>query len=172
MVLKEVRGKSHLFTGSPFVFIKGEWFDSIGLHALIFIGSTLLFLITLIAWSFSLVRGIKQKEKPKLPAIAGQFMAVLFGVGLLLFLVGFAGIFSNINPAYGVPDIYFNNPPGLNGLLQIPKVLAVLSVVMLIFSVLAWVFKYWSMKARVYYHLLTLSALAVVWALMYWNLLF
>ena len=172
MVLKEVRGKSHLFTGGPFVFIKGAWFDSLGLHALIFIGSTLLFLMTLISWSFSLVRGIKQKEKLKIPAVVGRFMAVLFGVGLLAFLVGFAGIFSNINPAYGVPNIYFNNPPALNGLLQIPKVLAVLSVVMLIFSVFAWVFKYWSKKARVYYHLLTLSALAVVWALMYWNLLF
>ncbi len=69
-------------------------------------------------------------------------MAVLFGVGLLIFLVGFAGIFSNINPAYGVPNIYFGNLTSLNGILQIPKVLAVLSVVMLIFSVFAWVFKY------------------------------
>ena len=172
MVLKEVRGKSHLFTGSPFVFIKSAWFDSLGLHALIFIGSSLLFLITLIVWSFSLIQGIKQKEKLKLPAIIGRFMAVLFGVGLIVFLVGFAGIFSNINPAYGVPNIFFSNPPALNGIMQIPKVLAVLSVVMLIFSVFAWIFKYWSKKARVYYHLLTTSALAVVWALMYWNLLF
>ncbi|NTW44764.1 MAG: serine hydrolase, partial [Anaerolineaceae bacterium] len=76
MVLKEVRGKSHLFTGSPFVFIKSAWFDSLGLHALIFIGSSLLFLITLIVWSFSLIQGIKQKEKLKLPAIIGRFMAV------------------------------------------------------------------------------------------------
>ncbi len=172
MVLKEVRGKPHLFTGSPFVFIKGAWFDSLGLHALIFIGSTLLFLITLISWSFALIRGIKQKDKLKIPAVVGRFMAVLFGVGLLVFLVGFAGIFSNINPAYGVPSIYFDNLTSLNGMLQIPKVLAVLSVVMLIFSVFAWVFKYWSKKSRIYYHLLTLSALAVVWALMYWNLLF
>ncbi len=56
MVLKKCAGKPHLFTGSPFVFIKGAWFNSLGLHALIFIGSTLLFLITLISWSFSLIR--------------------------------------------------------------------------------------------------------------------
>ena len=83
-------------------------------------------------------------------------MAVLFGVGLLVFLVGFAGIFSDINPAFGVPNIFFDIPAAMDGLMQIPKVLAVLSVIMLIFSVFAWVFQYWSKKARVYYHVLTL----------------
>ncbi len=171
MVLKEIKGKTYLFTGIPFVFIKAPWYDSLELHAVIFIGGAFLFLLSMTSWMIALVNGIKRKEKMKLAGGIGRFVASLFGVGLLIFLIGFISMFLDMNPAFGVPNIFFRNPAGLETLLQIPKILAVLAVVMLIFSVISWIYKYWSMKSRVYYHILTVFALSAIWALLYWNLL-
>ena len=172
MVLKQNEGKVYLVTGAPFVFIKGTWLDSIGLHAFIFIGGILLFLITIIAWFISFIKGLKTHDSRKLAGRVGRLIAALFGISLFAFLIAFASIFMDINPAFGVPNIYFSNPPILDSLMQVPKVLAVLAMVMVIFCVLAWIYKYWSKKARIYYHLLTVLALAVVGSMIYWNMLF
>jgi len=172
IVLKQNDGKVYLVTSAPFVFIKAVWFDSLGLHALILIGGTLIFLLTIVAWFNSFIKGLKTHESRKLAGRVGRFFAALFGISLFVFLIGFVSIFAYINPAFGVPNIYFSNPPVLNSLMQLPKVLAVLAMVMVIFCVLAWIYKYWSKKARIYYHLLTVVALAVVWSMIYWNMLF
>jgi len=172
LVLKQNEGKVYLVTGAPFVFIKATWLDSLGLHAFILMGGILLFLLTTIAWFISFIKGLKSHDPRKLAGRVGRFFAALFGISLFIFLIGFGSIFADINPAFGVPNIYFSNPPILNSLMQIPKVLAVLTMVMVIFCVLAWIYKYWSKKARIYYHLLTVVALAVVGSMIYWNMLF
>ena len=48
---------------------------------------------------------------------------------------------------------------------------AALTVVALVYTVLAWKNSYWGITARVYYTLVAFAASAVVWFLNYWNLL-
>lgn len=172
LVLIQREGQTILETGAPFVFIKTAWYDSISLHALIFLGSGFLFLATMITWAVSLTGSLKRREKQSpLASWLPRLAAVLFGLVLLVLMFGMAGTFLDINPAFGVPGIYFGIPESLSVLLVMPVVLGILALVMVIFSILSWTMKYWSAGGRIFYSLLTVLALAVVWGLIYWNLL-
>ena len=172
LVLVQREGQIILETGAPFVFIKTAWYDSLNLHVLIFIGSAFLFLVTMITWAVSLAGSLKKREKlSPLASWLARLAAVLFGLLLLVFLFGIAATFLDINPAYGVPNIYFGFPASLLFLLQLPVVLGILAVGMVIFSIMSWAMNYWSAGGRVFYSFLTLLALAVVWGLIYWNML-
>jgi hypothetical protein len=46
---------------------------------------------------------------------------------------------------------------------------AVLTPGALVYSVLAWKDRYWGVAFRVYYTLVTISAIGFVWFLNYWN---
>jgi hypothetical protein len=70
------------------------------------------------------------------------------------------------------PEIIYGAPPSLQPLLIIPIALVFLSVCMAIFTGLAWARRYWSIAGRVHYTLLTLTALAFLLWLRYWNLIF
>jgi hypothetical protein len=48
---------------------------------------------------------------------------------------------------------------------------AVLTFGALIYTVLAWMNRYWDVSFRVYYTLVTVAAVAFAWFLNYWNLL-
>jgi uncharacterized membrane protein YqjE len=88
---------------------------------------------------------------------------------LLLTLVGL--ITDNL-PAFGVPRLYFENPPSVGLLVAIPLVMAILAGLMALFLLISWIRHFWNAAARIHYALLTLSAAALIWDLIYWNILF
>ncbi len=72
----------------------------------------------------------------------------------------------------------FNPPTELHGIQLTVKIVlglgvlsAVLTVGAVVYTVLAWKKRYWSIGARVYYSLVTVAAVAFIWFLNYWNLL-
>jgi hypothetical protein len=92
--------------------------------------------------------------------------SILFGISLLnvLFVVGIALWFRPMHPSelHGIPRI-----------VEIVMGLGVLSAVLtpaaLVYTVLAWMDRYWGVIYRLYYTLGTLAAVAFVWFLNYWN---
>jgi hypothetical protein len=89
-----------------------------------------------------------------------------------VFLTALALIFGDINPAYGVPNIYFGTPAGFDILLSLPIVMFIASVMMIGTMILFWVKKNGQVSVRVGYSLLTLVSLSILWALIFWNFLF
>ena len=75
-------------------------------------------------------------------------------------------------PAFGVPCLYFENPPSLDWLMAIPPLMAILAGLMAVFMIISWVRDFWNAAGRIHNTLLTFSAAALNWALIYWNLLF
>ena len=65
----------------------------------------------------------------------------------------------------------FGLSAGYDALLIIPTLAAVLTVVLVIFAVLAWVWGYWSLLGRVFFSLVTLAALVLTGLMVYWELL-
>lgn len=171
LVLKENNGQVSLSPSMPFVFLKNPWYASVNLHLLIFAGGALLFLIIIIFWIVSFFMGIKNKVKRSLSERASRLTAGLFGLTFIVFLLGFALTFININPAFGVPDVYFETSATLETILILPVLMLIFGLIMLVFSVLAWVRNYWTPATRVYYNLISLFSVVVLWALTYWNLL-
>ncbi len=171
MVLKEVDGQVRLVPATPFVFFKTPWHGRFELHLFILIGGGLSFLIALIAWLVSFIRGLRQRQPRPLPARLARLTGGLFALIFLGFLVVLGIMLGTVEPAYGVPSVFFGAPPALDVLLKIPLLLAGLGGLMLVFAILAWFKGYWNAGARLVYSLLTLFALAVNWSLVYWNLL-
>ena len=171
LVLKTDGGQITLSPPLPFVFIKMPWYRTLPVHALILIGGAILFLIAIIAWLVDFVRGlIKQEKRPILSRLA-RLNAGLFGVFYLFFIVSFGEVFTNINPAFGVPDVYFGMPANFDQLTLIPTLIAILGLLMLVFTVIAWAMNIWTAKNRFFYSLLTVFGLAIIWSLYFWNLL-
>jgi len=154
---------------------KTPWYGTGKLHLLVIASGVLLFLGALITWPIKYVYARRHKpvasEPMPLPARLARWSAVLFGILLLLVPLGMATIFANILPGYGVPSIWFETPATLTILLSLAYVLGGLALAILVFAVVAWVKRYWSLGGRIFYSLLALSALLMTWSLVYWDML-
>jgi len=166
-------GRLYLMNGSLAMF-KPPWYGTANLHRLSFLSGTLLFLGAVIAWPIGFFAG-RRRGRPAspptpLPARLARWAAVFFGLLWLVILLGITSIFIDIIPVFGAPRIIFENVPLLNILLSLSYVLGGLALAILVFAVLAWVRRYWSLGGRIFYSLLALLALLLIWWLAYWNL--
>lgn len=170
-VMKEENGQVTIHPSAPFVFIKTPWYGSMSLHLLILIGGVLLFLMTLVRWLVSFFSGVLKREpRPFLSRLA-RLTGGLFALLYLVFLIAFLAVLLDMDPAYGVPNLFFETPAGFDVFMRLPIVLGVLAVLMAPFALIAWIKRFWTFGARLSYTLLTLIAFAIVWSMTYWNLL-
>jgi hypothetical protein len=152
-------------------YIRQPWYGSNSFHLGLLGLSLVLFLAAVIAYP---ARGLgrryyRQAYPPAVPptplgARLALWTAWVFALLSLVFWVTFTLIMSDLN------SLVFGLPPAVNALMVAPYILAVLVVGMLVFAVLAWVKKYWTLTGRIFYTLLALAAVAHVWFLNYWNL--
>jgi hypothetical protein len=106
----------------------------------------------------------KSGSRPFLPRLA-RWLAGGVSALSMLFLIGLLTILSN-------PTVFnWGVPPIMTVFLAIALLAAVLTIGLVIFTVLAWKNKYWSLAGRLHYTLITLAALAFIWFLNQWNLL-
>jgi CubicO group peptidase (beta-lactamase class C family) len=158
-----------------FAIFKTPWYGTGKVHLVVIVSGVLLFLGALIVWPIKYV--YKRRHKPvasepmPLPTRLARWSVVIFGILLLLVPLGIATIFVNILPGYGVPSIWFETPATMTILLSLTYVLGGLALAILVFAVMAWVKQYWSLGGRIFYSLLALSALLMIWSLVYWDLL-
>jgi len=164
-------GVAYLLTQGPSALIKTPWYASGVLHGLLLSLGLLFFLGALIGWPIAYFNSLPRREPQPILARLARWVAVLFGLLLLIFLFLLGAIISDVLPGFGVPSIFFRNPPLLDVWISLTPILAVLAAAMLVFCVLAWINRYWRPGSRIFYTLLTLLAISLVWALYFWNLL-
>jgi len=150
------------------VYLKKYYLDTSG-FTLPLAGVCLLFFLgTIFAWLISYLSGLRRRNPGdmvfNLPRLA-RWLAGGFGALSLFFVAAFLGMMMD-------PEIIYGAPPALKPLLIIPIALVVLSVCMVGFTGLVWSRRYWTVAGRVHYTLLTLTSLAFLWWLQYWNLTF
>jgi CubicO group peptidase (beta-lactamase class C family) len=161
-------GITYLFTDytPQFAFEKVNWYETPGFNMALLVGCALIFLSMI---SVALVRGIRNRRLSgeRKPAPRGARFAewIILGICVLnlLFVAG-SFLWNNPRPSFGVSS-NFQIVLGL-GVLS-----AVLTVGALVYMVLAWKNRYWGILTRAYYSLVTVTAVAFVWFLNYWNLL-
>ena len=167
-------GRLFLISSEPHPLFRTPWYGTGTLHLLLFLSGTLMFLGALIVWPIRFFAGrckrsLGSQPTPR-PARLARWAAALFGLLWLVVLLGITSIFIDILPAFGVPRIVFETVPLLNILLSLSYGLAGLALAIMVFAVLAWVWRYWSLGGRIFYTLLALFALLLTWSLAYWNL--
>ena len=159
--------------GPLFTYTRAPWYGG-GTAAGLLLGSNLLLVLTAIAgWIYASAGRVIRKERSGAPgaALAARLTAILYGLLILALLGGLVGIIADINPAFGVPRIFLEEPAGLDTLLTLPYIIAAAVAAMLGFAILGWIKKYWTVGARLHYTVLALSCLGMAWLMFYVNLL-
>jgi CubicO group peptidase (beta-lactamase class C family) len=163
------RGRiTHLFLDltPQFGFEKIKWFETSGFNMGVLLVCVLVFLSVICV---ALIRAIRNRrtDNKRMPMPRGAHVA-----GWIVLAI------SVLNSLFVVGSFLWNNPtpsPGVSLSFQIVIALGVLSAVLmlgaLVYLVLVWKNRYWSLAARAYNSLVTAAAVAFVWFLNYWNLL-
>jgi len=160
---------------APFAFVKVPFYATSSFHLLILAGSVLLCLSALIGWFIAFVaRRARLYGDTWLPRVA-RFVGAAYALCATAFAIGFSDIFGDMDPAYGVPKVFFGPTPAYTMLITVMWILLILSVGVLASAVLAWVGignrrkPYWTFGARLHYTALAGAVAAVFWLLSYWQ---
>jgi hypothetical protein len=151
-------------------YVKLDWYETPGFH-IVFAQICLLVLLSMLP--VALVRFIRSRRTSadrnlaprgaRSARVADQIILTVILLNIL-FLVGVALKFPPTQPSE------------LHGIVVTTEIafgfgvlFALLTPVALVYTVLAWKDRYWGIAYRVYYTLVTISAIAFVWFLNYWN---
>jgi len=162
------RGRiAYLFTDyTPMMaFEKLQWYETPGFNVPLLMICLLVFLsvlpVTVTRAIQSRVRGSGRKLAPR-RANSAYALMIWISVLNLLFVMG--------NMVWG-EQLAFGIPLAYQLVLGLGVLSALLTIGALVYAVLAWKERYWSVAFRIYYTLVTVVALAFVWFLNFWNLL-
>jgi len=157
----------------PYTLFRAPWYATMTFALVLLISGLVLYLFTLAGWAvaFFTTRAHDKDALPPLLARVARWTAAAFVLVSLAFAIGLMAIMGNVNPAYGVPDVFFGEAEGLGTVTALTYAVAALGAGMVGMSVLAWVRRYWGWFGRIWYTLLALVATGWVWLLADWNLL-
>jgi len=150
-------------------FFKLDWFETSTFSLLWLLVCLILFLVNVLVWPLRfLVNRVRHRDAAKesvpLPTRLAIWVSWVASALGLFFAIAF--LITSVGPhiAHGIPS-------ATAGLLIIPLIMSVLTIVMVIFTVLAWVRRDWSLAWRVYYTLVMVASVAFIWFLYSFNLL-
>jgi len=131
------------------------------LRLALLLGSLLLMLSGVVAWSIAALRGRRggQDRREKWARWTAGAAAVLN----ILFVV----VFVASNPM----EVIYGYPLILRLAMLLPLISIVPAAGALVYAALAWRQGFWSLAGRIHYTLVSLAAAALVWQLDYWHLL-
>jgi CubicO group peptidase (beta-lactamase class C family) len=166
------RGRITRLTVDPInftAFDKLDWYETSGFNQALLLGCVLIFLSMIPVASILLIRSRRRSSNQK-PAPRGARAAlwIILGICVLNLLVVAAAVWGMMG---GMPNELLDPPLIMKISLGLGVLAAGLTVGALIYTVLAWKDRYWSIAGRAYYTLVTVAAVAYVWFLNYWNLL-
>jgi hypothetical protein len=160
---------SFMFQNVPVHFyFKKSWFET-ATFTLLWVGVCLLvFLLTVLIWPLKSLLSLRTSKHAAghpvpLPSRIAPWLAWGFSVLSLFFFVKLMiGMFSAVLVTEG--------RDAAAGLFLIPPLAVAMAIAMVVFTGLAWTRRYWSLSERVYYSLLTLTAVVFLGWLNYFNL--
>ncbi len=166
-------GRPLLATGAA-SYSKAPWYGTLIFNGGLLLIALLLSIFTLVGWTAAyLWRHIKGRKGDVPPgARLARWTVISFSLLTLLYLLGMVLILSDIDPAYGGPNLIFGivTPP-LHLVFALPWILALLTIAMVVFAVLAWKKNYWTRGARLHYSFFAAASTGLLWLLAYLNMI-
>ena len=126
----------------------------------VLLGSLLILLSALVTWFIALLRRQHGNGNFPQPASIARWLAISVIVLHLSFLVVFVLTIMS-NPV----QLMFGFNSSIIPILLLPLFSIVLTVGLLVFTILAWKYNFWSTAGRIHYTLVTIASLGVLWAL-------
>jgi CubicO group peptidase (beta-lactamase class C family) len=159
--------------GPVLTLTKVPWYGSGSFIGLLAGSGLLLLLSAVLGWAYAFIGRLIRREKNSnvKAALFARLCAAFCALVLLVLFFGLMGIVSDIDPAFGVPRLFFQDSGAMASLLSLTYLAVLATTGMLIFTVLAWLKGFWTLSARIHYSVLTLNALGIIWIMYYMNLL-
>jgi CubicO group peptidase (beta-lactamase class C family) len=156
---------------------QAPWYATLPVSVLLILLTLLIFLMSSLGWLIGALWARKEGEQRPLALRLARWLAVAFGLCFLAFLVAFISVVADIDPAFGVPRIFFGESSNVEVVLLLPWLLTLLAVALVIG--VGWVWWKASRRqgqpiglwSRLQLAGLSILALSAVWWLAYWNLL-
>jgi hypothetical protein len=150
-------------------YFKLDWFETSTFSLLWLLVCLIFFLVNVLFWPLRyLVNRLKHKDVDGDSVSLATRLAIWAGWGVsalgLFFAIAF--LITSVGP-----HIAFGIPPATKPLLLIPIIMSVLIVAMVIFTIVIWMRREWSLAWRIYYSLVTIASIAFIYWLNSWNLL-
>ncbi|MCJ8008356.1 serine hydrolase [Lederbergia wuyishanensis] len=165
-------GNIMLATDGPMTYSKAPWYASSGFTFVSIIIVVLLFLVSLIYWGIRGLIGKIKHRKTQYPKIAvvAKWVAITYGFLTLGLIIGVIST-GALDPLYGLPKAALGILPSWSSITDlIPGAMLFLGIIMLILAVCVWWKKYWRLRGRLHYTILTIFTLNLLWIFGYWNL--
>jgi CubicO group peptidase (beta-lactamase class C family) len=162
---------THLYadTMPQYALRKLAWYETGGLNMVLLQGYVLLFASVLPVGAIRAMRTRRSgSDQPR--RIRGQRAAqwVLFGISASNLLVLSVLVWGAMG---GMTNELLELPPGIQALLGLGVLSALLTIVAVAFTARAWSQRAWGVPYRIYYTLVAACAVGFVWFLHYWNML-
>jgi CubicO group peptidase (beta-lactamase class C family) len=174
---KDETGQAYLFFSGPnFTYLKVPWYESSTFISILIYLGLIFFFDSLIMWGIDALKWLRKRPSSTLSRTntvlsrLARWTAALFGILAIFANVSMQIGTTTVDPNLGVPAYTFGAPP-LFGFLYVSVFpMAILGVLMLAFTAVLWVRRLWSIGWRLYYSLLSLSALSILWVYWFWKL--
>lgn len=147
------------------------WYATLSFSALLIVLTLLLIIGSSLAWLIGWLRARDKAMERPLSLRLSRWLAAAFGLSLLFFLLAFASIIGDVDPAFGVPRIFFGEASGVETVLLLPWLATAVAVGLVIGVGFVWRAAAATRWERLHLTMLSVLALTVVWWLAYWNLL-
>ena len=159
--------------GPTFTMTKAPWYGSSSIAGLFLGGGFILLITAALGWIYSSSGRLRRRENGLAPkgALAARLTVILDGLLLFILFTGIIGIVSDIVPAFNVPRAFFAGDEAFKSLLVIPYLIALSTAAIVVFAIVSWLKKYWSVGARIHYTLIAISCIGIIWVMFYYNLL-
>lgn len=144
--------------------MKLPWYELPSFHLPLTLTSVLLFLITL---PVALAQSIRERHHGADTRPASRAARSIIAAISLLNLLFVGGMLFGFRPATELHGI----APFISLVVGLTVLSALLTALAVVYMVLAWKGRYWSVTSRTYYTLVTVAAITFVWFLNHWNLL-
>jgi CubicO group peptidase (beta-lactamase class C family) len=171
-------GRTLLASDGPMTYSRAPWYGSsvFTLPALVLI--LLLMLVSLITWGTGSALSRIRRRRSVDPArsftasqgaVAARWVGVVTALLAIIFLISVV-LSGAPDPVYHLPPAAFGDSPAWIGLVDLlPWLLIPLGAALIVFTFLAWRYRYWRALARVHYTIVTTAALLLIAILNYWN---
>jgi CubicO group peptidase (beta-lactamase class C family) len=162
-------GFTHMFFENvpQIAMIKLPWHEGVSFHRGVFVACAALFLSAVVLWPVGYL--LRAGKPPGAGAVRdpnakrARFVAYALSTLNLFFAAAATIAVSNQSLVYGVPLSF-------KMLLAVPIITAVMAAAAIVYTVLAWKRRYWTVAGRTHYTLVTIAACVFVWFLHHWNL--
>ncbi|CAG0927025.1 Protein flp [Thermoflexales bacterium] len=147
--------------------IKNQWFETLAFNLTLLGLCVILFLSVLIILPVAFFVQ-RKRTTPRLVNNLERIARLVAGLVSFLSLLVLIGAFASLFDTYGV---YVGDLPLWTFIPSISIMMALLTLGMIVFTVLAWKQRFWGLGGRIYYTLVTLGAIGFVWFMSFWNIL-